>query len=64
MKKQYLVINANDSFDYYIVDELESLIREMYEPELENGSSLEEATGWLKNNYSIFEVHGTIVPFG
>ena len=64
MKKQYLVVNADDSFDYYIVDELESLIREMYEPELENGSSLEEATGWLKNNHNIFEIHGTIVPFG
>ena len=59
MKKQYLVVNADDSFDYYIVDELESLIREMYECELET-NSLEQINEWFNQNHKVFKVEGTV----
>ena len=46
MKKQFLVIDAFDTPNYYIVDDLDSLINEMYEVDLLNGESFETVSKW------------------
>lgn len=60
MKKQYLVIDIFDVPNYYIVDDLSLLIKEMYEPELLNGKSFEIVSKWFHDNHKVFEVHGEI----
>ena len=60
MKKQFLVIDLIDTPNYYTVENLESLISEMYEPELET-NSLETVTGWFNKNHKVFEIEGTII---
>jgi hypothetical protein len=60
MKKQFLVIDLNDISFNYIVDDLDSLINEMYEVELLNGESLETVTGWFYDNHKVFEIEGSI----
>ncbi len=59
MKKQFLVIDLIDTPNYYTVENLESLISEMYECELET-NSLEQVTEWFYNNHKVFEIEGTI----
>jgi hypothetical protein len=59
MKKQFLVIDLNDTSFNYIVDDLNSLITEMYESELET-ETLETVTEWFNNNYKVFEIEGSI----
>ena len=60
MKKQFLVIDAFDTPNYYIVDDLNSLINEMYEVDLLNGESFETVSKWFNNNHRVFEVNGEI----
>ena len=61
MKKQYLVIDLNDAYEYYTVtDDLNSFISEMYEVELSNGELFETVSEWFKDEYKVFEVTGTI----
>ena len=60
MKKQFLVIDVFDTPNYYIVDDLDSLINEMYEVELLNGKSFETVSGWFNDNHKVFEVNGEI----
>jgi hypothetical protein len=59
MKKQFLVFDLFDTPNYYIVDDLNSLITEMYECELER-ETLETVTEWFNNNHKVFEVIGEI----
>lgn len=60
MKKQFLVIDVFDTPNYYIVDDLDSLINEMYEVELLNGESFETVSEWFNENHRVFEVNGEI----
>ena len=62
MKKQFLVIDLNDTSFNYIVDDLNSLITEMYESELER-ETLETVTEWFNKNYKVFEIEGSINEF-
>jgi hypothetical protein len=59
MKKQFLVFDLFDTPNYYIVDDLNSLITEMYECELER-ETLETVTKWFNDNHKVFEVIGEI----
>jgi hypothetical protein len=59
MKKQFLVIDLFDTPNSYIVDDLNLLITEMYEPELER-ETLETVTGWFNDNHTVFEIEGSI----
>ena len=61
MKKQYLVIEINDTSFTYIVDNLDSLISEIYEVELMNGETIEQVTYWFYMNYKVFVIEGTII---
>ena len=51
--KKYLVVNIEDANDFYVVDDLNALIVEMYECELENNtfSVVEE---WFKETHKVF----------
>ena len=60
MKKQFLVIDLNDPYEYYIVYDVDSFINEMYEAELSNGELFETVSEWFKENHNIFEVNGEI----
>ena len=55
MKKHFLVVNIEDGSDYYMTNDLNEIIREMYEPELDNGATFEDVTGWFYNNFVVFE---------
>ena len=59
MKKQFLVIDLFDTPNYYLVDDLNSLITEMYECELEK-ETLEQVTEWFNSNHKVFEIEGLI----
>ena len=59
MKKQFLVFDLFDTPNYYLVDDLNSLITEMYECELER-ETLETVTKWFNDNHKVFEVIGEI----
>lgn len=61
MKKQYLVIDINDTSFTYIVDNLDSLINEIYEVELMNGETIEQINYCFYMNYKVFVIEGTIV---
>jgi hypothetical protein len=59
MKQQFLVIDLIDTPNYYTVENLESLISDMYECELET-NSLEQVTEWFYNNHKVFQITGDI----
>ena len=58
--KQFLVVDLNDPSFNYIVNDLSSLINEMYEVELMNGESFENVNQWFNDNHKISEIEGTI----
>jgi len=60
MKKQYLVIDLNDNSFTYIVDNINSLIEEIYECELEYYTK-ERVNKMFYDNYLVYEIEGTIV---
>jgi hypothetical protein len=60
MKKQYLVIDLNDNSFTYIVDNINSLIEEIYECELEEYTK-EQVNKMFYDNYLVYEIEGTIV---
>jgi hypothetical protein len=60
MKKQYLVIDLNDNSFTYIVDNINSLIEEIYECELEEYTE-EQVNKMFYDNYLVYEIEGTIV---
>jgi hypothetical protein len=51
--KKYLVINIEDANDFYIVDSLDKLISEMYEPELYS-NSFNVVSGWFYETHKVF----------
>ena len=55
MKKHFLVVSIEDASDYFTTTDLNELIREMYEPDLDNGATFEEVTEWFYNNFVVFE---------
>ena len=57
--KKYLVVNIEDANDFYVVDNLNALIVEMYECELENNtfSVVEE---WFKETHKVFVSNSVI----
>ena len=55
MKKHFLAVSIEDACDYFTTTDLNELIREMYEPDLDNGATFEDVTGWFYNNFVVFE---------
>ena len=51
--KKYLVIDVNDGNDFYLVDDLNGLISEMYSQELFD-NEFEVVKGWFFSNYKVF----------
>jgi hypothetical protein len=58
--KNFVVISKEDSNDYFIVDNLNELINEMFEVDLMNGDSFETVKGYFFNNYIVFESESEI----
>jgi hypothetical protein len=56
----YLVINIVDGNDYYLVNNLNELISEMYSQELV-GNEFEVVRGWFFDNYKVFVSGSNIV---
>ena len=51
--RNYLVINIEDGYDFYLVDDLTELINEMYSQELFD-NEFEVVKGWFFSNYKVF----------
>ena len=62
--KNFVVISKEDSSDYFIVNDLNELINEMYEVDLMNGDSFETVKGYFFNNYIVFESDSEIKEVG
>ena len=58
--KNFVVISKEDSSDYFIVDNLNELINEMFEVDLLNGDSFDTVKGYFFNNYIVFESENEI----
>ncbi len=58
--KNYLVVGIEDSNDNYLVNDLEGLIKEMYECELFD-NEFEVVKGWFFDNYKVFVSESDIV---
>ena len=50
---KYLVISSEDVYDFYITDDLNDLIIDIYDCELEN-NSFDVVKGWFFQNYKVF----------
>ena len=50
---KYLVVSFNDVNDFYIVDDLNVLISDIYSCELEN-NSFDVVKGWFFEYYKVF----------
>ena len=50
---KYLVVSFDDVNDFYIVDDLNVLISDIYSCELEN-NSFDVVKGWFNQNYKVF----------
>ncbi len=57
---QFLVIDLNEPSSNYIVEDLLSLINEMYEVELMNGNSFDTVNQWFNDNHKVFKIEGTV----
>jgi hypothetical protein len=57
--KNYLVVNVDDVNDFYIVEDLNALIEEMYESELED-NTFSVVEGWFKETHNIFVSESSI----
>ena len=62
--KNFVVISTESCYDYFIVNDLNELINEMYEVDLMNGDSFETVKGYLFNNYIVFESDSEIKEVG
>ena len=63
MKKHFLVVNIGDGCDYYMTNDLNEIIREMYEPDLDNGEDFETVKGWFYDNFVVFESDSEIKEY-
>ena len=59
-KKYYLVVDKVDDFDYFYTNDLDALIREMYEPDLEY-KSFEQIKELFHSHYMVFSSESEIV---
>ena len=50
---KYLVVSSEDIYDFYIVDDLNDLIIDIYDCELEN-NSFDVVKGWFFEYYKVF----------
>ena len=57
---KYLVVCSEDVNDFYIVDDLNVLISDIYSCELEN-NSFDVVKGWFNQNYKVFVSDSNIV---
>jgi hypothetical protein len=57
--KQFIIIDLNDPHYSYIVNDLEELIKEMYEPELER-ELFEDVSKKFYSSHKVFEINGEI----
>jgi hypothetical protein len=62
--KNFVVISTESCYDYFIVNDLNELINEMYEIDLMNGDSFETVKGYFFNNYIVFESDSEIKEVG
>ena len=53
MVMKYLVVSFEDVYDFYITDDLNDLIIDIYDCELEN-NSFDVVKGWFFENYRVF----------
>jgi len=53
--KNFIAVSREDSSDYFIVDNLNELISEMYEVDLMNGDSFDTVKGYFFDNFIVFE---------
>jgi hypothetical protein len=58
--KNFVVISREDSNDYFIVDNLNELINEMFEVDLLNGDSFDTVKGYFFDNFIVFESESEI----
>ena len=49
----YLVVNIEDANDFYLVNDVNELINEMYSQELYD-NDFETVKGWFLENYKVF----------
>jgi len=63
MKKHFLAVSIEDAYDYFTATDLNELIREMYEPDLDNGEDFETVKGWFYNNFVVFESDSEIKKY-
>ena len=51
--KNYLVVSIEDANDFYLVSDLDELIKEMYSQELFD-NEFEVVKGWFFGNFKVF----------
>jgi len=56
---KYLVVSSEDVNDFYIVDDLNDLIIDIYDCELEN-NSFDVVKGWFFEYYKVFVSNSNI----
>lgn len=54
----FLVVNKNDSCDYFSTDNLEKLISEHFKTELEEGETFKQCKEWFFENNIVFKSNG------
>jgi len=59
-KKYYLIVDKVDDFDYFYTNDLDALIREMYEPDLEY-KSFEQIKELFHSHYMVFSSESEII---
>ena len=58
--KSYVVVGVDDSTEFYLVNDLEWLIKEMYECELFD-NEFDVVKGWFLDNYKVFVSSSDII---
>ena len=58
--KSYVVVGVGDSNEFYLVNDLEWLIKEMYECELFD-NEFDVVKGWFLDNYKVFVSSSDII---
>jgi hypothetical protein len=53
--KNFVVVNIEHRCDYFMVNDLNELINEMYEVDLMNGDSFDTVKGYFFDNFIVFE---------
>ena len=53
--KNFIAVNVDDSRDYFVTDNLNELIKEIYEVDLADGESFETVKEYFFSTYVVFE---------